>query len=80
MVELTRKEYNIIAKNRGIIEPQNMTTQELINTLTRYDSRRKVKNNPKKLLKIGLENIAKIQNISKKELNQVKKLEKRINS
>ena len=34
MVELTRKEYIIIAKNRGIIEPQNMTTQKLINTLT----------------------------------------------
>ena len=60
MLELTRKEYNNIAKNRGIIEPQNMTTQELINTLTRYDSRRKVKNNCKKLLKIGLEEIAKI--------------------
>ena len=48
MVELTRKEHNIvIAKNRGIIEPQNMTTQELINALTRYDSRRKVMNNSK---------------------------------
>ena len=42
-----------------------MFTQELINTLTKYDSRRKVKNNRKKLLKIGLEKIAKIQNISK---------------
>ena len=78
MVELIRNEYIIIAKNRGIIEPQNMTTQELINTLTRYDSRRKVKNNRKKLLKIGLEKIAKIQNISKNELNQVKKLEKKL--
>ena len=39
IVELTRKECNIIAKNRGIIEPQNMSTQELINTLSRYDSR-----------------------------------------
>ena len=38
MVELTRKEYNIIAKNRGIIEPQKMSTQELIDTLSRYDS------------------------------------------
>ena len=64
MVELTRKEYNIIAKSRGIIEPQNITTQELINTLTRYESRCKVKNNRKKLLKIVLEKIAKIQNIS----------------
>ena len=42
MVELTRKEYNIIAKNRDIIEPQKMSTQELIDTLSRYDSRRKV--------------------------------------
>ena len=39
MVGLTRKEYNIISKNRGIIERQNMSTQELINTLSRYDSR-----------------------------------------
>ena len=69
MVEFTRKEYNIISKNRGIIGPQNMTTEELINTLTRYHSRRKildVKNNRKKLLKIRLEKIVKIQNISKK--------------
>ena len=77
MVELTRKEYNIIAKNRAIIEPQNMSTQELINTLSRYDGRRKVKNIRKKLLKIGLEKIAKIQNISKNELNQAKKLQRK---
>ena len=64
MVELTRKEYDIIAKHWGITEPQNMSTQELINILSRYDSRRKVKNNRKTLLKIGLEKIAKIQNVS----------------
>ena len=52
--ELTRKEYNLIAKNRGIQEPQNMSTEELLNTLSRYDSRRKVKNNRKKSLKIKL--------------------------
>ena len=52
MVELTRKKYIIITKNRGIIEPQNMTTQKLINTLTRYDSRRKVKKICKKKIKI----------------------------
>ena len=77
MIELTRKEYNIIAKIWSIIEPQNMSTQELINTLIRNDSRCKVKNNHKKLLKIGLEKIAKIQNISKNELNQVKKLQRK---
>ena len=54
-----------------------MSTQELINTLSRYDSRGKVKNNRKTLLKIGLEKIAKIQNISKKELNQAKKLQRK---
>ena len=32
-IELTRKEYNLIAKNRGIQEPQNMSTEELLNTL-----------------------------------------------
>ena len=75
MVELTRKEYNITAKKRGIIEPQKMSTQELWNTLSRYDSRRKVKSNRRKLLGIGLKNIAKIQNISKNELNKAKKLQ-----
>ena len=44
-IELTRKEYNLIAKNRGIQEPQNMSTEELLNILSRYDSRRKVKSN-----------------------------------
>ena len=75
MVELTRKEYNIIAKNRGIIEPQKMSTQELLNTLSRYDSRRKVKSNRRKLLKIKLEKIAKKQNISKNELRKAEKLQ-----
>ena len=49
MVELTRKEYNIISKNRGIIEPQKMSTKELMSTLSRYDSRLKVKNNRNKI-------------------------------
>ena len=76
MVELTRKEYNIIAKKRGIIEPQKMSTQELLNTLSRYDSRRKVKSNRRKLSETKLEKIAKIQNISKNELNKIKNLQK----
>ena len=29
MVEFARKEYHIIAKHRGIIEPQNMSTQRV---------------------------------------------------
>ena len=54
-----------------------MSTEELLNTLSRYDSRRKVKSNCRKLLEIGLEKIAKIQNISKNELNQAKKLQRK---
>ena len=54
-----------------------MSTQELLNTLSRYDNRRKVKSNCKKLLKIKLEKFAKIRNISKNELNKVKNLQKK---
>ena len=68
-IELTRKDYNLIAKNRGIKEPQYVFTNN------RYDSKRKVKNNRKKLLKIKLEKVAKIQNISKNELNKTEKLQ-----
>ena len=50
-----------------------MSTKELINTLNRYDSRRK----RRKLSEIGLEKIAIIQNISKNELNQAKKLQRK---
>ena len=74
-IEVTRKEYNCFAENRGIQEPQNMSTKALLNTLRRYDSRRKVKNNRKKLLKIKPEKIAKIQNISKNKLNKAEKLQ-----
>ena len=52
-----------------------MSIQEVLDTLSRYDSRRKVKSNRRKLLKIKLEKIAKIQNISKNELNKAEKLQ-----
>ena len=44
-IEFTRKVLDLIAKNRGIKEPQNMSTEELLNTLSRYDTKCKVKNN-----------------------------------
>ena len=76
---LTRKEYNIIAKHRGIEEPQKKSTQELLNILSRYDNKRKVKSNRRILLKIKLEKIAKTQNISKDELNKDENMQKKIN-
>ena len=53
-----------------------MFTEELLNALSRYYSRRKVNNNWKKISEIGLEKIAKTQNISKDELNKAEKLQK----
>ena len=61
-----RRKRSYCKKKRGIIEPQNMSTKELLNTLNRYDSKR----NRGKLSEIELEKIAKIQNISKNESNQ----------
>ena len=43
MVKLTREECNLIAKNRGIKEPQNMFTKKLRNKLNRHDNKRKHK-------------------------------------
>ena len=70
MVELTREKYNLIAKGRGLEKPQNMSTKKWLNTLNRYNTRRK----SSKLSKIGLGKIAKIQSISENELNQAEKL------
>ena len=74
-IVFTRKEYNLIAKNRGIKEPQKMSTEELLDTLSRHNSKRKVKSNRRKSLKIKLEKIAKKQNISKNELRKAEKLQ-----
>ena len=73
IIEFTRKEYGIIARSRGIKEPQNMSTEELLNVLSRYNSKPKVKTNHKKLLKMKLEKIAKKQNISRNELRKAEK-------
>ena len=74
-IVFTRKEYDIIARSRGIKEPQNMSTEELLNAVSRYDSKCKVKTNHKKLLKMKLEKISKIQNISRNDLHKVTKLQ-----
>ena len=52
-----------------------MSTEELLDTFSRYDSKRKVKSNRRKLLKIKLEKIDKKQNISKNELFKAEKLQ-----
>ena len=75
IITLTRKRYDLIAKNRGIKEPQKMSTEELLNTLYRYDIKREVKSNRRKLNKINLNKIVKKQNISRNELRKAEKLQ-----
>ena len=52
-----------------------MSTIELLDTLSRYDTKRKVNSNRTKILKMGLEKIAKIQNISENELRKAENLQ-----
>ena len=52
-----------------------MSPEELLGALSRYNSNRKSNNNRRKILKIGLEEIAKLQNISKNDLSRVEKLQ-----
>ena len=73
MVERTREEYNLIKERRGIKKTQNMSTKKLINTLNRYDSKRK----GEKLSKVGLGKVARIPNISENEVNQAEKLQRK---
>ena len=63
MVKIIRNEDNIIVKKSGIIE--------FLNALGH-----KIKKIHRKLMKIGPRKTAKIQNISKNELNQAEKLQK----
>ena len=74
-IELTREEYDIIAKNRGIDEPEKTSTKKLLKTLSRYDSKRKSYSNRRKLIKIKLKKFAKKQNISKIDLHKAKNLQ-----
>ena len=74
-INFTRKELNLVARNKGTKKPQNMSTEELLDTLSRYDIKRKVNSNRRKILKMGLKRVAKMQNISKNDLSMVKKLQ-----
>ena len=76
-IKTTRREYNMIAEKRGIQNPQDMSINGLLDALSRYDSKRKVYIIRRKLQRLGLEKIAKLQNISKKDFNKVKKMQEK---
>ena len=52
-----------------------MSTKELLDTLSRYDTKRKVNSNRRKILKMGLEKLAKMKNISENELRKAENLQ-----
>ena len=77
-IRFTRKELNHVAKLRGIKKPRNMSTEVLIDVPTKYDSKRKVENNRKKLSKMDLKKLVEykiFQNISKNDLDRVIELQ-----
>ena len=73
-IKITRKELNIIPKNRGIEDPHKISTNDLMNTLIRHDKKRKSCNIRRKSNKLNLKKIGKKQNITIKELHKVLKL------
>ena len=73
-IKITRKELNIIAKNRGIEDPHKISTNDLMNTLIRHDKKRKSYNIRRKINKLNLKKIGKKQNITIKELHKLLKL------
>ena len=72
-ITLTRKEYDLIAKSRGIKEPQQMSTEKFLDAFSRCDSKHKAESNRRKLNKIHFIKIAKKQNISRNELRKAEK-------
>ena len=74
-IKITRKELNIIAKNRATEDPHKISTNDLMNTHIRNNKKRKSYNIRRKINKLNLKKIGKKQNITKKELHKATKLQ-----
>ena len=70
MINLTKYEFKIIAGNWGIKNYKNMSEEQLLNAILKYDRI------SKKLSQNGPENIARMQNLSLNELEQIEKMHK----
>ena len=71
---ITRKKLNLVAKSRGIKEPHKMSTGDLINALSRQDSKRESYSVRRKFKKLELSNLVKKQNVSESDLRKARKL------
>ena len=69
IINLTKYELNLIAGNRGIKNYQNMTRDELLNTMA--ESERIIKN----LSQNGIKKIARMESLSQNELKQIVKMQ-----
>ena len=69
IINLTKYELNLIAGNRGIKNYQNMTRDELLNTMA--ESERIIKN----LSQNGIKKIARMESLSQNELQQIVKMQ-----
>ena len=71
---LYRKDYNLIAEKRSIVEPHKMSTEDLLNALYRYDIKRKSYSIRRKFRRLSLSKFIK-KNVSESDLRKARKLQ-----
>ena len=71
---LYRKDYNLIAEKRSIVEPHKMSTEYLLNALYRYDIKRKSYSIRRKFRRLSLSKFIK-KNVSESDLRKARKLQ-----
>ena len=71
---LYRKDYNLIAEKRSIVEPHKMSTEYLLNALYRYDIKRKSYSIRRKFRRLSLSKFIK-KNVSESNLRKARKLQ-----
>ena len=62
--QITKKELNLTAKNKGIKEPQKMSTKDLTDAISRYDSKRSSYSAHRKFNKLRLNKLNDLQKIA----------------
>ena len=69
-----RKDYNLTAEKRSIVEPHKMSTEDLLNALYRYDIKRKSYSIRRKFRRLSLSKFIK-KNVSESDLRKARKLQ-----
>ena len=69
-----RKDYNLTAEKRSIVEPHKMSTEDLLNALYRYDIKRKSYSIRRKFRRLSLSKFIK-KDVSESDLRKARKLQ-----